>query len=56
MLAKLGKLSDKKLFQALKPGFNYEENRQELLAEAKDKLLIAAAAAAVSGKGQGKKK
>ena len=56
VLAKLGKLSDKKLFQALKPGFNYEENRQELLAEAKDKLLIAAAAAAVSGKGQGKKK
>ena len=56
ILAKLGKLSDENLFRILKPGFNFRENREQLLREARDKILVAAAAAAVQGKGQGKKK
>ena len=51
-LSKMGKISDKKLFQALDDNFPYAENRKELLEEARTKLLLAAAAAAVQGKGQ----
>src|SRR5208337_5011882 len=54
VLAKLGKLSDENLFKILKPNFNFKENRDQLLSEARDKILVAAAAAALSGKGQGK--
>lgn len=54
-LAKVGKLSDRNLFKALDAGFDFESNRKELLEEAKDKILVAAAAAAVQGKG-GKKR
>ena len=50
VLAKMGKLSDQNLFKILKPGFDYATNRQQLLAEAKDKILVAAAAA-LQGKG-----
>ena len=55
VLSKLGKLSDRNLFRVLKPNFDFESNRKELLSEAKDKLLVAAAAAAVQGKGGHKK-
>jgi hypothetical protein len=51
-LAKMGKISDRKLFQALDINFPYAENKKELLEEARTKLLLAAAAAAVQGKGQ----
>ena len=55
VLSKLGKLSDRKLFQALDPNFPFEENQKELIEEARIKILVAAAAAAVQGKGQRKK-
>ena len=56
LLAKMGKLSDENLFKLLKPNFNFRENREQLLKEARDKILVAAAAAAVQGKGQKGKK
>jgi hypothetical protein len=49
-LQKRNLLSSRNLFKLLDQNFNWEENRQELLAEAKDKLLIAGAAAALTGK------
>jgi len=55
VLAKMGKLSDRNLFRILDDSFDFESNRRDLLAEAKDKILVAAAAAAVQGKGQHKK-
>jgi hypothetical protein len=55
-LSKLGKLSDKKLFEVLDPNFPYEENQKELLNEARLKILVAAAAAAAQGKGAGARK
>jgi hypothetical protein len=54
LLSKLGKLSDRNLFRVLKNNFDFEANRKELLSEARDKLLVAAAAAAVQGKGHKK--
>jgi hypothetical protein len=51
-LSKLGKLSDQNLYRILDNNFDWERNRRELLSEAKDKILVAAAAAAVQGKGQ----
>src|SRR5208337_2184126 len=53
-LSKLGKLSDQNLYRILDQNFDWERNRRELLSEARDKILVAAAAAALSGKGQGK--
>jgi len=50
-LSKMGKISDKQLFKILDSNFNYDENRAELLAEARTKILVAAAAAALTGKG-----
>lgn len=54
VLAKMGKLSDKKLFEVLDPNFPYEQNQKELLQEARLKIIVAAAAAAAQGKGAGK--
>lgn len=54
-LSKMGKLSDQNLYRILDQNFDWERNRRELLAEAKDKILVAAAAAALQGKGQRKK-
>jgi hypothetical protein len=56
VLAKMGKLSDKKLLEILKPGFDYETNQKELLQEARLKIIVAAAAAAAQGKGAGQSK
>jgi len=55
-LAKLGKLSDRNLFRALDVSFDFDQNKMEMLEEARLKLLVAAAAAAAQGKGMGKKK
>jgi len=52
LLQQRGLLSARNLFRVLDGNINYETNRNELLSEAKDKLLVAAAAAAISGKGQ----
>jgi hypothetical protein len=54
MLAKMGKLSDENLFKVLKQNFNFQENRRQLLSEARDKIMVAAAAAALQGKGHKK--
>lgn len=51
-LSKLGKLSDKGLYRILDQNFDYERNKQELIAEAKVKLALGAAAGAASGKGK----
>lgn len=53
-LSKLGKLSDRGLYRQLDQNFDFNRNQKELLEEAKIKLLVAGAAAAVTGKG-GKK-
>jgi hypothetical protein len=53
-LSKMGKLSDRNLFKILDSNFDYETNLKELLAEAKIKILVAAAGAAAQGKGQKK--
>lgn len=49
-LRKLGDLSAKNLFRALDNNFNYAQNKDELIEEAKLKLLLGAAAASLSGK------
>ena len=56
LLSKLGKLSDENLFKILKPNFNFKENQEQLLKEARLKILVAAAAAQAQGKGQSKGK
>jgi hypothetical protein len=53
-LRKLGDLSSKNLFKRIDPNFDFEGNKQELIEEARTKLLIAAANAALTGKGQAK--
>ncbi len=53
VLAKMGKLSDQNLFKILDPNFDFRENQQQLLGEARIRLMVAAAAAAVQGKGKG---
>jgi hypothetical protein len=53
-LSKLGKLSDRGLYRTLDQNFDFSRNQKELLEEAKIKLLVGAAAAAMGGKG-GKK-
>jgi hypothetical protein len=50
-LAKMGKLSDRNLFRALDDNFDFEQNKRELIEEAKVKMQVAAAAAALQGKG-----
>jgi len=40
----------------VQPGFDFDKNQQELIAEAKIKLAVAAANAALTGKGQAKGK
>jgi hypothetical protein len=57
-LNKMGKLSDRGLFRLINRNINFEQNKAELLEEAKTKLMVAAAAAALTGKGPsgGKKK
>jgi hypothetical protein len=51
-LAKMGKISDRMLMRQLDENFPFDQNKKELLEEARTKLLLAAAAAAVQGKGQ----
>jgi hypothetical protein len=53
-LSKLGKLSDRGLYRQLDQNFDFTRNQKELLEEAKIKLMVGAAAAAMGGKG-GKK-
>jgi hypothetical protein len=50
-LLKMGKISDKRFFEMADENFPYEQNKKELLDEAKTKMLVAAAAAALQGKG-----
>jgi hypothetical protein len=54
-LQKRGILSAKGLFRLLDSNFDYAQNRQELIEEAKIKILLAGAAAAATGKGQSHK-
>jgi hypothetical protein len=51
-LRKMGDLSSRGLFRLIEPNFNFERNKEELLEEARLKLLVAAANAALTGKGQ----
>ena len=51
-LRKTGDLSSRGLFRVLDQNFNFEQNKEELLEEAKLKILVAAAQAAVTGKGE----
>ena len=53
-LQKRGILSAKGLFRQLDNNFNYQQNREELVDEAKIKILMAGAAAAITGKGSHK--
>jgi hypothetical protein len=55
-LRKMGDLSSKSLMEKLDPNFDFEKNRNELIEEARLKLLLGAAGAALTGKGQAKKK
>lgn len=55
-LRKLGDLSSQGLFRLLDPNFNFQQNRKELIEEAKLKLMMAALGAAATGKGQHKGK
>jgi hypothetical protein len=52
-LSKMGKFSDRNLFRLLDDNFNFDANKDELLEEAKTRLIVAAAAAAMTGKGPG---
>jgi hypothetical protein len=54
-LRKMGDISSQELLRRIDPNFDFSRNRAELIEEAKLKLLLAAANAAVSGKGQKKK-
>ena len=49
-LSKMGILSARGLFRTLDANFDYERNKEELLEEAKIKILVGAAAAAATGK------
>ena len=51
-LLKMGKISDRGFFRIVDDNFDYERNRLELLDEAKMRLMVAAAAQALSGKGK----
>ena len=53
-LRKTGDLSSRGMFRVVQPGFDFDKNQQELIAEAKIKLAVAAANAALTGKGQSK--
>lgn len=55
-LRKMGDLSAKNLYKLLDINFNYEENKRELLEEARLKLLVAAASAELAGKGKSRAK
>jgi len=55
-LQKQGVLSARGMFARLDPGFNFDKNQQELIAEAKIKIALGAVAAAATGKGQSHKK
>jgi len=55
-LLKMGKLSDRMFFRMVDENFDYEMNKLELLDEAKTKMLVAAAAQALSGKSKEKAK
>lgn len=55
-LFKMGVLSQRNLMRALDTNFDFVANLKELLYEARIKLLVAAAQAAIQGKGQAKKK
>jgi hypothetical protein len=52
-LLKMGKISDKRFFALADENFDYAANRAELLEEARTKMLVAAAAAALQGKATG---
>lgn len=52
-LLKMGKISDKRFFAMADENFDYEGNKRELLEEARTKMIVAAAAAALQGKGPG---
>ncbi len=52
-LQKRGILSSKGLFRLLDSNFDFEQNKRELVEEAKLKILLAGAAAAATGKGAG---
>lgn len=54
-LRKMGDLSQKGLMRVLDPNFDSERNQRELIEEAKIKIAMGAANAALSGKGQKKK-
>jgi hypothetical protein len=54
-LLKMGVLSVKRFMALVDDNFPYEQNRSELLEEAKTKMIIAAAAAALQGKSGGKR-
>lgn len=51
-LRRMGDLSSQGMYRVVQPGFDWERNKRELVDEAKTKLLIAAANAALTGKGQ----
>jgi hypothetical protein len=55
-LRKQGDISSQELMRRLDPNFDFERNKKELIEEAKVKMLIGAASAALQGKGQTKKK
>jgi hypothetical protein len=51
-LRTMGDLSSRGLFRVLDENFDFSRNKEELLEEAKLKIIVGAAAAALSGKGQ----
>ena len=53
LLLKLGKISDAMFFRIADENFPWEQNKAELIAEAKTKMLLAAAAAKLQGKEPG---
>jgi hypothetical protein len=54
LLQQRGVLSARGLMKQLEPNFDFDTNRQELIEEAKLRILMAGAAAAVTGKGSHK--
>jgi len=55
-LRSMGDLSSRGLYRILDDNFDFERNKEELLEEARLKLIVAAANAALTGKGQHKGK
>ena len=53
LLLKMGHLSSRRFFEIADENFPWEQNRAELIEEAKTKMLLAAAGAAMQGKGSG---